>query len=709
MSSAANVSSVSEEKLKTERVSDGDTTCVRFEGVMDESFEGKRLGVSIRAKNLVLDMGRISKISSFGIREWSEFISVVTRNVENIYMIECTAKVMDQVNMVAGFIGKARIISFYGPYRCDHCDVDRDVIFQVDRDGPAIRSFEPPEQLCPTCARPQFFDEDPSSFFSTVAQQPQFDLAQGVPEFLAAKLNYNIAGGNRRLQIDKYIEGSFTFLRFSGNLDGAFSSEKVAEGLEGSVVVDVAGLGGVDIAGAAEWRNFVTLARKGATRIYLLDCPPVLLERLPRTEDLGDEVISFSMPYNCPSCSTTTSEIVDVGEHYEILKFATPPEMRCGNCKQATACAAQESLLSRLRDLQKPTANSKLRAFIKAARKRKPEKQASEEAATGMVAGKKTKGLIVVSLTAVLGAAGLMVYNASKQRDTKSRLDKATQKIDDLVTQKKQERPSWIRSSNPFSGTCLPEIGSVICVGISSYRTNLEDAKAEAQDVALEAVADSLAISLDSDLFDVKVRPLYSDVRRDLLAQFDEVSEQRTDPKYKALVKKISEIRHRTAVAIVASSNDSMPKQHSGLFWEKYEDDDGKDPEYLVFTRFQVTTAAQRAMQRIYTSEKEIGGGKVVTAFPLLAWSYSNFEGGVVVTDAQGPFVNVGEGAVIVGVGGQSISNAVKLGTAMKGGGALEVAEKAATDEAPTDEPAPEKVEPAKPAPAETTPDAAAN
>ncbi len=663
MSSAATLSTVGEEKLKTERISDGDTTCVRFDGVMDESFEGKRLASSIKAKNVVLDMGHISKISSFGIREWSEFISVLTRNAENIYLIECSAKVMDQVNMVAGFIGKARIVSFYGPYRCDHCDVDRDIAFQVARDGAAIRGFEPPEHLCPSCARPQFFDEDPTSFFSTVAQQPQFDLDRGVPEFLAAKLNYNITGGNRRLQIDKYVEGSDTFLRLSGNLDGAFSSEKVAEGLEGRVVVDVSGLGGVDIAGAAEWRNFITLARGGAQRLFLLDCPPVLLERLPRTEDLGDEVLSFSMPYNCPSCSTTTSEIVDVAEHYEILKFATPPEMKCGNCKQASACAAQESLLSRLRDLQKPTADAKLKAFIKTARKRKPVVSAVAAAATGGALGKKTLVLAVVSLTAVLGAGALLLYNASQQNKTKSQLNEATDKIDDLVSQ--QERPAWIRSKNPFTGTCIEEIGSMVCVGISSYSRDLESGKAEARVVALEEATSSIAVSLDSELFNTKIRPLYSSRRGQLLSTLDRLSENRNSAEYKELVRSVVDIRQRATEAVLTSSNDGMPKQHAGLYWEKYEDK-GENPEWLVYARYEISTSAQRSMHRIYTDEKELAGGKVVTGFPLLAWAYSDFEGGVMVTEATGELEAVGADAVITRVGAQNVRNSVEFAKAIE-------------------------------------------
>ena len=41
MSTAANPTS-SQDKLTAERIAEGDITCVRFAGVMDESFEGKR-------------------------------------------------------------------------------------------------------------------------------------------------------------------------------------------------------------------------------------------------------------------------------------------------------------------------------------------------------------------------------------------------------------------------------------------------------------------------------------------------------------------------------------------------------------------------------------------------------------------------------------------------------------------------------------------
>lgn len=670
MSPAANATTPDQEKLSVERISEGDIVCVRFAGVMDESFEGKRLGTSLRAKVVVLDLGKVSKISSFGIREWSEFIGALARAIEHIYLIECTAKVMDQINMVAGFIGKARVISFYGPYRCDFCDLDRRVLFQVDRDNAAIRSFEPPEQLCETCARPQFFDEDPASFFATVARQPQFDLASGVSEFLSAKLNYNVTGGNRRLQIDKYVEGEYTFVRLWGNLDGAFPSEKVAEGLEGAVVVDVSGLGGVDIAGAAEWRNFITLARGGATRIYLLDCPPILLDRLPRAEDLADEVLSISMPYNCASCSTTTSEIIEVEEHYDILRFATPPEMRCANCKQATACAAQESLLSRLRSLAKPTADNKLKAFIKTARKHKPESQGAQDVAPTGAVGKKTVAFVGFALAGVLVASGVTMYFVATQRKAVS------------TPVAIEQRPAWVIQDTPFAGYCTNQINTLTCVGVSAYQPNLEDAKAQARDVALEEAVQALSINFESEEFDTRIRSRYSGARDALYAAFENDRSDRRSAEYTKSLAALAEARHRAAEAFMASSNDAVPKAHSGLYWEKFDDKFGV--EFLAYTKIDITTDAQRLLVKIYTTEREVGGGKAMTAYPLFAFSHKNFNGGALVTEATGALEAAGDYGLITSVGGTPIFSVTDLMTAVERGGALGLATPVEPAVAPT-------------------------
>jgi hypothetical protein len=108
-----------------------------------------------------------------------------------------------------------------------------------------------------------------------------------------------------------------------------------------------------------------------------------------------------------------------------------------------------------------------------------------------------------------------------------------------------------------------------------------------------------------------------------------------------------------------------MPKQHADLYWEKYEDK-GEQAEWLVYARYEISTAALRSMHRIYTDEKELAGGKVVTGFPLLAWGYSDYEGGVMVTSATGDLEALGDGAVITAVGAQNVRNSVEFAKAIE-------------------------------------------
>src|SRR5687767_3149242 len=87
-------------KISIDKYAEGGTVCLKFAGTIDESFEGKKLASTIKAKTLVLDLADVKKISSFGIREWVDFIKTVGNTAEEIVLIECAPKVVDQLNMV---------------------------------------------------------------------------------------------------------------------------------------------------------------------------------------------------------------------------------------------------------------------------------------------------------------------------------------------------------------------------------------------------------------------------------------------------------------------------------------------------------------------------------------------------------------------------------------------------------------------------------
>ena len=93
---------------------------------------------------------------------------------------------------------------------------------------------------------------------------------------------------NRKLRVDKMIEGRTTYLRLAGDLDGTFPREKLAEGLEGTVIVDLGAVGAIEPAGAAEWRGFVQMvdaARRAA--LPRRACRRRSSRSCARSDDLG--------------------------------------------------------------------------------------------------------------------------------------------------------------------------------------------------------------------------------------------------------------------------------------------------------------------------------------------------------------------------------------------------------------------------------------
>ncbi|HET9987513.1 MAG TPA: hypothetical protein VFQ65_03320, partial [Kofleriaceae bacterium] len=155
-----------ESKLTIEKFADGPIACLKFVGTIDESFDGKKIAKSVVCDWLVLDLGGVKKISSFGIREWVDFMAGASRQAKSIVLIEAAPKVVDQLNMVANFAGSGRVYSFYAPFRCDYCDSEQRVILDVGKDFEAIKSMKLAERPCPSCKESMYFDEDGSTYFS---------------------------------------------------------------------------------------------------------------------------------------------------------------------------------------------------------------------------------------------------------------------------------------------------------------------------------------------------------------------------------------------------------------------------------------------------------------------------------------------------------------------------------------------------------------
>ncbi|MBI5478521.1 MAG: hypothetical protein HY906_06695, partial [Deltaproteobacteria bacterium] len=646
---AAGLAPADGKKLAIEKFADGAITCLKFSGTIDEQFSGKAVAATVKPGTLILDLADVTKISSFGIREWVDFMNQVGQKVEQLFLIELAPKIVDQLNMVANFAGKGRVVSFYAPYRCDYCDDDRRRLLQFETDYEAIKNMKPPVRPCEACGNPEYFDEDPTSFFSFLAQQQQFELDPTVATFLSAKMNYAVAEG-RKIKIEKQIEGRATYVKLIGDLDGSFPRDKLAEGLEGDVIFDLTSVGKIDPAGAAEWRLLMAVIRAATDRIFLVGCPPVFIERLTQEEDLGGkaQVLSFAMPYTCSKCATTASQVVDVEQHFDVLKFATPPELKCLDCNGDTACAASDALLAHLATLPKPAPDPQVRKFIKAAQERKPEKpkvatdvaMAQSRSQTLMMALVGLAALIVISIAAVA-----IVKMGKEGPTTEDYLDPKKSKIVEVSTDKP---PAWVDKTVERAG------GNVLFVGRSSYVAERQAGFDEAENAAIENIAQQISTMLvrNGKWLD-HVQPQFRQHRDQAMGALERLAtSERPDPaQLEAAKKAVREGRRRVASTFKRTAASLLPAQKSDYYWQKFSTTAGV--RYRVAVLYSLPNPVFEKMVETYSGSGGEMGVSVVTFFPSLGWRYELEDGAIVTNlkpDSAMRLVGIAPGDIITAV-----------------------------------------------------------
>ncbi|MDB4962698.1 MAG: hypothetical protein JWP01_2697 [Myxococcales bacterium] len=653
------------QKLMVEKFADGAIACLKFTGTIDESFEGKKLGSTAAGDTLVLDLGGVKKISSFGIREWVDFVTAAKTQVRSMILIECTPKVVDQLNMVANFSGGGRVFSFYAPFRCDYCDSEHRVLLQVDKDHESIKSMKLAERPCPSCKEAMYFDEDGATYFSYLISQEKFELEPEVAGFLATKLNYAVSDLNRKLRVDKVIEGRTTYLKLAGDLDRTFPRDKLAEGLEGTVIVDLSSIGRIEPAGAAEWRGFVKMASPLVEQLYLASVPPAFLEKLGSAEDLGPraQVLTLTLPYMCSSCGTTSGQLIEVAQHHEVLKFATAPELRCPTCKHAMQCVAAEPLMTLLPELPRPTASADVAKSIgmlreralQAQRDRKPSSKSNVMSAVMPAAAPPRSSLLVPvlagSLAVVVLAGGFLAY----QRMTKSDAPKTG--LGAVSSRSADARPAWITSDLQGTASCtdIPDKG-LSCVGVSSVSARQDDANDEAADAAFDAVANALAVRIGSDPWKLSVLPIYKSARDAKLAAFDR------DPSNTSARRDVREGRHAVGRVLRATSGGAIPAAPTGRYWEEYSGAEGK--RYLAFAQVSLGATEIANLIEGYTRPATALGATTVSLFPLVGWRYPRLETGAILTRlGSGPLQDLGlaEQYIVVSVAGRDVTDAASF------------------------------------------------
>ena len=133
------------DKLLINTIISGDDAHISLEGVIDEDTNFDKIK-SLKMDKFIFDFNNVTMINSCGIREWIKYLQEI--DSATVTYINCPQIIIEQVNMVHGFIRKGITIdSFYAPYFCEKCDVGKKILLK----NTEVVNMRAPIKKCNEC------------------------------------------------------------------------------------------------------------------------------------------------------------------------------------------------------------------------------------------------------------------------------------------------------------------------------------------------------------------------------------------------------------------------------------------------------------------------------------------------------------------------------------------------------------------------------
>ncbi|MGQ0507418.1 MAG: protein kinase domain-containing protein [Myxococcaceae bacterium] len=311
-----------------QRLTAGPVTHLQLSGIIDETFNPALLTRDMVGHTIV-DVGRVERISSFGVRKWIELTSKLPEQVSGLYVIHAPPLVVDQLNMVEGFAGVAKVLSVLAPYTCGQCREDRLRVVDVRVDAQNIADGSAPDHICPVCQSHLEFADQPAEFFDYLRHQSNGPINSTVSHYLQTLRPSTSAPLTSHV---KLIKDDITFIRVSSALKGDLNTRRLTAGIEGRVAYDFGNVTVLEPEAVPKLEQVLDAAADGA-HPFLWRVPPLVLLALAatrRTYRVG--LLTLLLPCECRNCGNRTTQRIHAGTYAQELEQGKALTTLCQIC-----------------------------------------------------------------------------------------------------------------------------------------------------------------------------------------------------------------------------------------------------------------------------------------------------------------------------------------------------------------------------------------
>ncbi|HYH94954.1 serine/threonine-protein kinase [Hyalangium sp.] len=331
----------------------GNITHVRISGVIDETFPLSPATTELTGI-VVVDLGAVDRISSFGVRKWIEFVSRLPSGAISMYVVFAPPVVVDQLNMVEGFAGISRVLTVLAPYSCKTCSEDRLRAVNLMDEAQIISENRAPEHNCPVCSNPLEFADLPSEFFGYMRRQNLGTVDPVVMRYLRLMVAAEPLDLPSHLKV---VQDDITYITLASVIRGDLNVRRLASGLEGRVAFDFSHVAKVELEGVLKLEQVLETSAK-AGQVVLCRVPPSVLSPLAKSgKPLPAKVHSLWLPYECQNCGQLQHQRQHAASFLQLLKQNEGQERPCSVCGGASRLASIPNLaqfLSRVPLTDKP-------------------------------------------------------------------------------------------------------------------------------------------------------------------------------------------------------------------------------------------------------------------------------------------------------------------------------------------------------------------